>query len=108
VQRRLTGLGFDTRVTGKFDEQTRAVITRWQAARGCPSTGFLNKLQHKALLGEIVATTQTSSSDNSDYRPSRRHHAGGGGRHYRGGGGGPSPGPGGLLGGMMGGLFGRG
>src|SRR6202011_1450731 len=26
VQRRLTGLGFDTSVTGKFDEQTRAVI----------------------------------------------------------------------------------
>jgi Caspase domain/Putative peptidoglycan binding domain len=109
VQRRLTGLGFDTRVTGKFDEQTRAVITRWQAARGYPSTGFLNKLQHKALLGEIVATTQTRSSDDSDSRPSRRQHAGGGGRHYRGGGGGggPSPGPGGLLGGMMGGLFGR-
>jgi hypothetical protein len=108
VQRRLTGLGFDTSVTGKFDEETRAVITRWQAARGYPSTGFLNKLQHKALLGEIVATTQTSSSDDSDYRPSRRHHAGGGGsggRHYRGGGGGGAPG--GLLGGMMGGLFGR-
>jgi hypothetical protein len=110
VQRRLTGLGFDTSVTGKFDEQTRAVITRWQAARGYPSTGFLNKLQHKALLGEIVATTQTSSSDDSDYRPSRRHHAGGGGgggRHYRGGGGGGGAGPAGLLGGMMGGLFGR-
>jgi hypothetical protein len=110
VQRRLTGLGFDTSVTGKFDEQTRAVITRWQAARGYPSTGFLNKLQHKALLGEIVATTQTSSSDDSDYRPSRRHHAGGGGGggpHYRGGGGGGGAGPGGLLGGMMGGLFGR-
>ncbi|MDB5638166.1 MAG: hypothetical protein JWP51_3074 [Bradyrhizobium sp.] len=110
VQRRLTGLGFDTKVTGKFDESTRAIITRWQAARGYPSTGFLNKLQHKALLSEIVATTQTSSSDDSDYRPSRRHQAGGGGvgggggRHYRGGGGG---GPGGLLGGMMGGLFGR-
>src|SRR6202048_92993 len=108
VQRRLTGLGFDTSVTGKFDEQTRAVITRWQAARGYPSTGFLNKLQHKALLGEIVAATQTSSSDDSDHRPSGRHHAGGGGgggRHYRGGGGGG--GPGGLLGGMMGGLFGH-
>ena len=26
VQRRLTGLGFDTKITGKFDEQTRAVI----------------------------------------------------------------------------------
>ena len=110
VQRRLNGLGFDTKVTGKFDEQTRAVITRWQAARGYPSTGFLNKLQHKALLSEIVATTQTSSSDDSGYRPGRRHHGGGGGRHYRGGGGGGGgvgPGPGGLIGGMMGGLFGR-
>src|ERR1700694_1068825 len=97
VQRRLTGLGFDTKVTGKFDESTRAVIMRWQAARGYPSTGFLNKLQHKALLSEIVATTHTSSSDDSAYRPSRRNHAGGGG----------GGGPGGLLGGMMGGLFGR-
>src|SRR5271169_754557 len=56
VQRRLNGLGFDTKVTGKFDEETRAVITRWQAARGYPKTGYLNKLQHKALLSEIVAT----------------------------------------------------
>src|SRR6202022_1399623 len=44
VQRRLTGLGFDTKVNGKFDEATRSVITRWQAARGYPNTGFLNKL----------------------------------------------------------------
>src|ERR1700694_562445 len=97
VQRRLTGLGFDTKVTGKFDDTTRAVIMRWQAARGYPKSGFLNKLQHKALLTEIVATTHTSSSDDSAYRPSRRNHAGGGG----------GGGPGGLLGGMMGGLFGR-
>jgi uncharacterized caspase-like protein len=103
VQRRLTGLGFDTKVTGKFDDDTRSVLRRWQAARGYPSSGFLNKLQHKALLAEIVATTQTSSSDDSDDKPSRRHHGGGGGGgggHYRG----PS-GPGGLIGGMMGGLF---
>jgi hypothetical protein len=100
VQRRLNGLGFDTKVTGKFDEGTRSVITRWQAARGYPKTGFLNKLQHKALLAEIVATTQTSSSDDSDDKPSRRRRGGGGGGggHYRGG-------PGGLIGGMMGGLF---
>src|SRR5471030_59256 len=42
VQRRLTGIGFDTKVTGNFDGATRAVITRWQAARGYPRTGFLN------------------------------------------------------------------
>ena len=36
VQRRLTGLGFDTNATGQFDSATRSVITRWQAARGYP------------------------------------------------------------------------
>src|SRR3984957_6561809 len=71
VQRRLTGLGFDTKVTGKFDDDTRSVIRRWQSARGYPSSGYLNKLQHKALLTEIVATTTTSSSDDSSDRPAR-------------------------------------
>jgi len=102
VQRRLNGLGFDTRVSGKFDEETRSVIRRWQAARGYPTSGYLNKLQHKALLAEIVATTQTSSSEESDDRPSRRHRSsGGGGGHYRGGG----PNPGAFIGGVVGGLF---
>ena len=54
VQRRLTGLGFDTKVNGRFDKSTRAVITRWQVARGYPKTGFLNTLQHQALLTESV------------------------------------------------------
>jgi hypothetical protein len=103
VQRRLTGLGFDTKVSGKFDEGTRAVITRWQAARGYPKTGFLNKYQLKAMQTEIVATRLASADDSSD-EPRHSHHSGGGGggRHYHGGGG-----PGGLFGGMMGGLFGR-
>jgi hypothetical protein len=105
VQRRLNGLGFDTKVTGKFDDATRGVITRWQAARGYPSSGFLNKLQHKALLTEIVASTQTSSGDDSDDHPARRaRHSGGGGGGRRGGG---DPGAfiGGVMGGMMGGMF---
>jgi hypothetical protein len=107
VQRRLTGLGFDTKVNGKFDEAKHSVITRWQAARGYPNTGFLNKLQHKALLTEIVATAQSNSSDDSKDRPARRsRHSGGGGSH-RGGGGGVHAGPGQFIGGMMGGLFGR-
>ena len=63
VQRRLTGLGFDTRANGKFDASTRAVITRWQAARGYPATGFLNTLQHQALLAESVSTANASISD---------------------------------------------
>ena len=102
VQRRLTGLGFDTKASGKFDEATRAVITRWQAARGYPATGFLDKLQHKALLAEIVATTDTSANDDSGDKPARHHH-GGGGRRYHGGGGGG--GPGAFIGGVVGGLF---
>ena len=103
VQRRLTGLGFDIKATGKFDDATRAVITRWQAARGYPKTGYLNNLQHKALLSEIVATRVSSSDESGD---GGTHHVrrGGGSRHYRGGGGG---GPGGLFGNMMGGMFGR-
>ena len=102
VQRRLTRLGFDSKVNGRFDESTRAVITRWQAARGYPQTGFLNTLQHQALLTESVSAARASigSNDKSDDgRPARRR--GGGGVHHR------RSGPGGLIGGVMGGLFGR-
>jgi hypothetical protein len=104
VQRGLTGLGFDTKINGKFDETTRAVITRWQGARGYPKTGFLNTLQHKALLTEIVsaAHARSSRSDKSDDDDLTRRRGGGGAHHHRSGGG-----PGGLIGGMMGGLFGR-
>ena len=115
VQRRLTGLGFDTRITGKFDESTRAVITRWQAARGYPKTGYLNRLQHKALLTEIVAATPTASRDDSDEKPARpaRRSSGGGGGGGGGGqrsGGGPDPGAafiGGVMGGVVGGMLRR-
>ena len=108
VQRRLTGLGFDNKATGKFDETTRSVIKRWQASRGYPVTGYLNTLQHKALLGEIVSTRVASADDSSSSGDDEsssgggrryRHSSGGGGRHYRGGG------PGGLFGHMMGGMF---
>jgi hypothetical protein len=110
VQRRLTGLGFDTKVTGKFDDDTRSVIRRWQAARGYPTTGFFNKLQHKALLTEIVSTTATSSSDDSGDKPVRRAQRSSGGGGGGGGGGhrGGDPGAafvGGVVGGMMGGMF---
>ena len=101
VQRRLTGLGFDIKASGKFDDATRSVIKRWQAARGYPSTGYLNQLQHKALASEIVSTRVASSDGDDDEVHHVRHS--GGGRHYRGGGGGP----GAFFGHMMGGLFGR-
>jgi peptidoglycan hydrolase-like protein with peptidoglycan-binding domain len=110
VQRRLTGLGFDTKVTGKFDDETRVVVKRWQAARGYPSTGFFNKLQHKALLTEIVATTQAGGGDDSARRPatvrrSAAPAASGGGGHR--GGGDPGAFMGGMIGGMMGGMMRR-
>jgi hypothetical protein len=104
VQRGLTGLGFDTKVNGKFDVSTRADITRWQGARGYPKTGFLNMLQHQALRTEIVSAAHASSSSSNksdDDHPARRR-GGGSAHHHRSGGG-----PGGLIGGMMGGLFGR-
>ena len=84
------------------DASTRAAITRWQAAHGFPTTGFLNTLQHQALLAENVsaAHADSSSSDNSsDNHPAHRR-GGGGAHHHRGG-------PGGLIGGVVGGLFGR-
>ncbi len=31
------------------------MITRWQAARGYPKSGFLNALQLKALQSEIIS-----------------------------------------------------
>jgi Putative peptidoglycan binding domain len=104
VQRSLTGLGFDTKASGKFDESTRAVIARWQEARGYPRTGFLNTLQHQALLTEAVsaAHADAGSSDNAgDGHPAHPRSAGGA-HHHRGGGG-----PGGLIGGVVGGLFGH-
>jgi hypothetical protein len=94
VQRRLTGLGFDTKVNGRFDAATRAVITRWQAARGYPKTGFLNTLQHQALLTEFVSAAQASisgSGKSDDDHPARRRGESGA-RHHRSGGGGAGPG----------------
>jgi peptidoglycan hydrolase-like protein with peptidoglycan-binding domain len=110
VQRRLTGLGFDIKATGKFDDETRTVIKRWQAARGYPSTGYLNKLQHKALISEIVSARVATVDDNASSEGDSghvRHGGGGGGRRYYRGGGGGGGGPGAFFGNMMGGLFRR-
>jgi peptidoglycan hydrolase-like protein with peptidoglycan-binding domain len=97
VQRRLTKLGFDIKVNGKFGNSTRAAITRWQEEHDYPKTGFLNGAQHKALLNESVAAIEVgkSADDHLDRRVGRAHHSRGVG------------GPIGVIGGMMGGLFGR-
>ena len=114
VQRRLTRLGFDVHVNGKFDDETRNVIKRWQAARNFPTTGYLTKEQHTALVSENLAARAPSeddySSSFSDDEGSRSRHVhhegrnyGGGGHYYRGGGGGPPN----IFGGFMRPLFGR-
>jgi hypothetical protein len=97
VQRGLTRLGFDTKVNGRFDAPSRAAISRWQAARGYPETGFLNMVQHQALQAEIVSA-QASVGDKPDDVTRRR--SGSSARHHRNGGG-----PGGLIGGVAGGMF---
>ncbi|UPK23972.1 caspase family protein [Bradyrhizobium sp. 195] len=112
VQRRLTALGFDTQQTGAFNDETRSVLKRWQTARGYPSSGYLNKHQHKALLSEIVAAPATAS-DTSQKAARRAASAPAQGS---------APAPqqrsnpgdaagaafvGGVVGGMMGGMFRR-
>lgn len=108
VQRRLTRLGFRTRITGRLDDRTRDELKKWQRARGYPVTGYLNELQHNALLSEVVATAD--SSDHTDrtephhvahYRSHNRNSP-----HYRRDG---NPGAfmGHVIGGMVGGIFGR-
>ena len=83
------------------------MITRWQAARGYPKTGFLNKLQHKALLTEIVATharpVPATTPTISPARRARQSSGGGGGRRWRRGS--RCAFIGGVVGGMMGGMF---
>ena len=80
VQRRLTRLGFDTKVNGRFDQPTRAVIARWQSARGYPNTGFLSVPQHQALLSESASAARASLDKSDRERSARRR--GGGARHH--------------------------
>ncbi|RQH16433.1 caspase family protein [Bradyrhizobium sp. RP6] len=111
VQRRLTALGFDTKQTGVFNDETRSVLKRWQTARGYPSSGYLNKNQHKALLAEMVAAPATATD--ASQKPARRASApppsSAPAPQQR-----SSPGDaagaafvGGVVGGMMGGMFRR-
>lgn len=91
VQRRLTRLGFDTKVNGTFDEQTRTAISRWQEEAGYPSTGFLDAGQNKALTD---AAKQVAKADRKD-----RRRAGNRTRYSRGPGG-----PIGVIGGAVSGV----
>jgi hypothetical protein len=72
VQRRLTALGFDTRQSGAFDNETRGMIKRWQAARGYPTSGYLTGLQHKALVAEALPAATTASVGDDGAKATRR------------------------------------
>jgi uncharacterized caspase-like protein len=108
AQRRLTALGFDTKLSGVFTDETRSVIKRWQAARGYPASGYLNKLQHKALQSEIVATAAPAANGSSSQQPPRRASSAPASAPAQRG---PDPGGaafiGGVVGGMMGGMLRR-
>jgi len=83
IQYRLTSLGFDVTANGRFADATRRVITRWQTARGYPSTGFLNKPQYDALMGEVVASRSEPVAEEPADHSDGRHHRGGGQRTAR-------------------------
>lgn len=111
IQKRLTGLGFSTRgVDGSIGPNTRKGMQAWQGARGYPATGYLNRLQHDALLREVMPVS-TSSSNDSDDTPKTRSYgrSGGSSNGGSGGGGGSSAGQAGeFVGGVARGLIGRG
>ena len=53
LQQRLIVLGFDKlKVTGTFDDATRAAIGEWQKSRNLAPTTWLGKEQHAALLAQ--------------------------------------------------------
>ena len=53
LQAALTSLGFDTRGDdGVFGQRTREMIASWQKARNQPATGFVTRVQQRALLKE--------------------------------------------------------
>jgi uncharacterized caspase-like protein len=132
VQRRLTVLEFKPgKLSGVFDEKTRAAIIEWQNGHKLQPTGWLGPRQYSALLAESEAPLQRLSTDSSSppktenasrtRRVAAPSHAASTGRaasqpravrqHGGGGGGGGDPGAaafmGGVVGGALGGILGR-
>jgi hypothetical protein len=74
VQRRIT---IDARpwnrgkVSGKFEDSTRAASPSWQDEHGYPKTGFLDVTQHKALLEEGASAIKISENDNLGAGPGK-------------------------------------
>jgi hypothetical protein len=100
IQRRLTLIGFQTPTNSQFTDSTRRALVQWQTARGYPKTGYLNKLQHQALLKESAAAatrpntaTEQSRPQYQQQRPQQQQAA-------------PPPGNDAFIGGILGGAIG--
>jgi uncharacterized caspase-like protein len=52
IQAKLNDLGFSTKKDGEPGATTRQAIRDWQSSKGYPVTGYLNKGQRVALVGE--------------------------------------------------------
>jgi uncharacterized caspase-like protein len=73
IQKRLTGLGFSTRgVDGGVGQNTRKAVALWQSARSYPQSGYLNRLQHQALLAEPVSIAADKDEDDEPAQPTTR------------------------------------
>lgn len=96
IQNRLTMIGFATPITGQFTDTTRQSLIRWQTARGYPRTGYLNKLQHQALLKESAAavTRPSTATEQPQYQQRPPQQAA------------PRPGPDPFVSGIIGGAIG--
>ena len=107
LQRRLTALGFDTKADGTFTDETRKMISRWQAARGYLVSGYLNAPQLSALMKEEVAAVEDDDSarrgDRGERKASRQRTRVSRGGGNRSGGSGPPP----IFNMMLGGPFRR-
>jgi len=64
VKRKLAAVGHNPRSTdGRPGDTTRRAITRWQSELAYPASGYLNKLQHDALMAQAVSKTATNKDD---------------------------------------------
>jgi uncharacterized caspase-like protein len=62
LQKRLSALGyFEGKADGNFRDTTRRAIEHWQTARRYPKSGYINKLQHEALLAERLPTVRSTT-----------------------------------------------
>jgi uncharacterized caspase-like protein len=60
IQKRLGALGYyHGKVNGVVGADTRGGVESWQAARHYPKSGYLNRLQHDALLNEQMPVVRS-------------------------------------------------